>query len=119
MLTQSYLANRIQKVQISHKVGNFWKDYFSNCLPVKYGVPQGSILGSLLFIIYVNDILKLNSGMTIIYADDTSVINEGVNLDELGKATTVNIDKVTQYFEVNNLCLTCKNQFFFISDKTK
>jgi hypothetical protein len=64
-------------VQIIHEVYNHWKDYFSNCLPIKYDVPEGSVLGPLPFIIYVNNIPKLNSDMTIIYADDTSMLRIG------------------------------------------
>jgi hypothetical protein len=114
MLIQTYLANRTQIVQISHKVDNHWKDYFSSCLPVKYGVPQVSIPCPLLLIIYVNDIPKLNSGMTIMYSDDTSVINVGSNLEELGKATSVNTEMVTHYFEVNNLCTNLLKSNFLL-----
>jgi hypothetical protein len=77
-------------------VGNHWKYYFSGYLAVKYRVPHGSVLCPLLFIKHVTDIPKLNSGMIIMYAGDTSVTNVGVNLEELGKATTVNIDKVAK-----------------------
>jgi hypothetical protein len=52
------------------------------------------------------------------YADDTSVLNVGMNLEELEKATTVNIGKVTWYFEVNNLCTNLlKSNFILFQSK--
>jgi hypothetical protein len=39
------------------------------------------------------------------YADDTSVLPVGMDIEELEKTTTVNIGKVTRYFEVNNPCI--------------
>jgi hypothetical protein len=52
--------------------------------------------------------------MTIMYADDTSVINVGSNLEELGKATSVNIERVTHYFEANNLCTNLLKSNFLL-----
>jgi hypothetical protein len=51
----------------------------------------------------MNDVPKLTVGMTFMYADDTSILNVGENLAELEKATCDNTNKVTQYFEANNL----------------
>ena len=63
----NYLSNRKQRVILSNK--------FSSCLPVKSGVPQGSILGSLLFILLINDIYETISPETKISlnADDTKI----------------------------------------------
>ena len=60
----SYLSNRFQYVDINqHK---------SDTIPISIGVPQGSILGPLLFIIYINDIDNSTSFFNFIkYADDT------------------------------------------------
>ena len=62
----SYLANRSQYVKID--------DTSSALLNVSCGVPQGSILGPLLFIIYINDITNASKiAMFILFADDTNL----------------------------------------------
>ena len=63
----NYLSNRKRRVVLSNK--------FSSCLPVQSGVPQGSILGPLLFILFINDIYETISPETKIslYADDTKI----------------------------------------------
>jgi hypothetical protein len=64
----TYLANRTQKVKANNK--------YSDIKPISAGVPQGSILGPLLFIIYVNDVFQfLSHNVQIyLYADDTAIV---------------------------------------------
>jgi hypothetical protein len=50
--------------------------YLSSNFPVRHGIPQGSILGPLFFIIYINDVLHVTQGRTTICADDTSIFNK-------------------------------------------
>ena len=65
-LLHSYLSNRLQKVLFK---GKFSKSFSLNC-----GVPQGSTLGPLLFLIYVNDFPEcLTTGKPLMFADDTNV----------------------------------------------
>ena len=66
-LLKSYLSDRQQFVQINN--------IKSSLLPVKIGVPQGSILGPLLFIIYLNDFTNASDIFKIIpYADDSTLL---------------------------------------------
>ena len=72
----SYLQNRRQYVCIN--------DYNSELLYVKCGVPQGSILGPALFILYVNDMCNVSKSLkSILFADDTNLFYAGKDLNEV------------------------------------
>ena len=63
---RSYLNGRFMQTEVNGKI--------SNSKPIDVGVPQGSILGSLLFLIYINNFPKcLTSGKAIMFADDTNL----------------------------------------------
>ena len=82
-ILSSYLGDREQYVQIDDKI--------STCLPMNFGVPQGSILGPVLFNLYVIELTKYISAKSIQYADDTTIYHHcqiaeiGTSLKELEK----------------------------------
>jgi hypothetical protein len=79
-----------------------WKNIFQVTF---HGVPQGSVLGPLLFILYVNYIPHLTQGRSVMYADDTWILNIGQRINELQNITSGNRGVVEQYFEINNLLI--------------
>ena len=94
----SYLMNRIQYVCINDT--NF--DYMN----VTCGVPQGSILGPALFIIYINDMCNVSLLMkSIVFADDTNFFYSGKDLTEVCKTVSKELDKLCRWFQVNKLSL--------------
>ena len=95
-LLTSYLANRTQYTNVLGEN--------SDKLSVKYGVPQGSVLGPLLFLLYINDILNSSKlGVFVLFADDTNIFVKGRDVaNALQKANKV-LQYVSLYMKLNEL----------------
>lgn len=95
-LLMSYLKHRKQCVVIDENR--------SSLLEITSGVPQGSILGPLLFNIYVNDITKLNKNAEcIMYADDTTLLLQSTNVHDLTYAANIELLEILKWTEINCL----------------
>jgi hypothetical protein len=77
---------------------------------VKYGVPQGSILGPLLFLLYVNDLPSaLSTGNKLVsYADATSILVSGININEIQERSKLMLNSLSQWFIRNGLSLNLR-----------
>ena len=95
---KSYLTGREQYV--------YYKGVSSNVLSVECGVPQGSVLGPLLFILYINDLSKcLKLTKAILFADDSTVYKAGINKRKLIADVKKDLIELTLWFRANKLSL--------------
>ena len=120
-LLKSYISGRCQYVQL----GDVKSSTHAVC-----GIPQGSVLGPLLFNIYINDITKVTSKFNIImYADDTTLVSTLENFGALHNIAMIedeinrSITKISHWLHSNKLFLklnTAKSKFmvFFKHPKT-
>jgi hypothetical protein len=85
---KSFLSNRFQRVEIKNENPNY--ETLSDWGVTKYGVPQGSIVGPLLFLLYVNNLSKTINGNSkpVLFADDISVIATSSKLEDFQKHIT-------------------------------
>ena len=89
-------------------------------LPIKYGVPRGSILRPILFIININDIFNVSNFLfTILYADDTCVVLRGKSLENL--ITLMNQELHLRYIwlQSNNLTLNFQKTYYVIFHRAR
>ena len=94
----SYLGNRRQFVQMN--------GVKSEELPLTTGVPQGSILGPLLFLIYINDIQATSDLLkAVLFADDSNLLLSGTDLTTSKNILNEELAKVSDYFKSNKLKL--------------
>ena len=117
----SYLANKLQYIDIVVAK--------SNSRPLSTGVPQGPILGPLLFIIYMNDINAVSPKFTfILYADDTTIISSMYTFTSVMRQDTAciadnlneELSKISDWLAVNKLSLnTSKTKFIQFHHRQK
>ena len=102
---ESYLAERHFTVEVANRVSKFSK--------ISCGVPQGSILGPLLFLIYVNDMSQAVECDLYLYADDSCLLFQHKNVTEIKKQLTKDFSNICDWFVDNKLSI------HFAEDKTK
>ena len=108
-----YLCDRIQSVRIDSVI--------SSSKTISYGVPQGSILGPILFLIYINDMSDvLNKYFLIQYADDSQIVlaNKITNIEALKSEGELALRDAKKYFQANGLNVNeGKTQCMFIGSR--
>ena len=110
-LLRSYLSNRKQYVTIG--------EVTSAVLSITTGVPQGSIIGPLLFNIYINDIIKSSAKFSfILYADDTTLNSTlksfGDTAVEIQLSILNELQKVCKWLDLKQLCLNVAKSKFML-----
>ena len=103
----SYLSERKQYVKISNSE--------SSLQNIKCGVPQGSTLGPLLFLLYINDLPNSSNKLTFrIFADDTNIFYSSQSLQELETIVNNELTKVIEYCAVNKLSINFKKTSYML-----
>jgi hypothetical protein len=104
---QSFMSTRSQKVQVGGSL--------SDSRPIDLGVAQGSILGPLLFLLYVSDFESCISESEVVgYADDTSISCSSKDVQQLLKSLESEAAKVLAYFAANKLVANAKKTKFLL-----
>ena len=105
---ESYLRNRIQYCNIDGSTSGYRY--------VSFGVPQGSILGPLLFLLYMNDLPCVVQGIDVaMFADDTSLTRTFKNVSELNNELIPSFINICEWLKANKLSLnTVKTDFMII-----
>jgi hypothetical protein len=104
-LIQSYIKGRYQRVLINEKTNH--KTTISKWAVNKHGVPQGSVLGPTLFLLYINDLpAVMNKKATpVLFADDTSILFTHTNVVDFCVDNETVLANVSEWFKNNCLAL--------------
>ena len=113
-LLRSYLTDRQQCTEFNGTKSDF--------ASIKYGVPQGSVLGPLLFLIYINDMIKCNisdyngydenAEEFVLFADDTNIFVVGKDEDKVYQNAQALLDNINDYMYSNQLHINFKKSVY-------
>ena len=109
----SYLEDRHQFVQI--------QGFSSDSLRIISGVPQGSVLGPLLFLLYMNDLPSSVKHTTVdMFADDTTISTSSSSLDSVTHSLTADIENINKWCDSNKMHINLsKTKVMYLSSKSK
>ena len=103
---KNYLVNRTQYVCIN--------GVFSTEKTITCGVPQGSVLGPLLFLLYINDLPLATSFFTSLFADDTSFLKSSSDIASLILDANTELKKAAKWFQANRLTLNVSKTKYIV-----
>ena len=104
---RSYLSNRSQFVSIN--------GFNSDDKTIKYGVPQGSVLGPSLFLIFINDFnIAIKHSETFDFADDTCLLNTIDSVKQINKVANKSLKLLDQWLSANRISLNVAKTEFVI-----
>jgi len=103
---KSYLADRSQLVDIN---GNL-----SRRRKIKISILQGSILGPILFLCFINDLYRVTTLLMLMFADDTFTLDSGKNLNDLVVNVNTEINKMAVWFRANKLAVNINKTKYII-----
>ena len=104
---RSYLTNRKQYVSVCCNT--------SETLEITCGVPQGSVLGPLLFLLYIDDLPSVSRKLTFfLFADDTNIYHESSDVVDIQKTVNKELRKGRKWLEANRLALNIEKTNFVI-----
>ena len=110
-MLRNYFADRKQQVKINEVRSDF--------VPIELGVPQGSVLGPFLFLVFINDLPSfLSSVYTKIFADDTTLLFESNTIEQCIVESKKEINLLTDWCDHNRLFINWDKTFImFITNK--
>ena len=113
---QSYLSERKMRVKCRTTCSN--DDTYSDQYPIEYGTPQGSCLGPLIFLIFVNDMsLHVSDGDIIQFADDTTLIFGHRNKNYLKFCIEHELATLQDWFYANKLTLNVEKSVYLLFER--